>query len=84
MQCVLHIGKNDSAENVIPFTAESLQVCDGKKAIRDSVKKKKSKFDGIILPDEADGVAGYHASCYKLFCAVKTKQSDPEKSNKGK
>lgn len=53
---------------------KSFDIAMKKKRVRDSIKKKKSKFDDIMLPEKADGTTGYHSSCYRLFCAVKQKQ----------
>lgn len=64
-QCVLHTG-NDSG-NIILFTHETLQKCWETKRLRDETKKRKSKFDKIVLPTEPDGVSGYHPQCYKYF-----------------
>lgn len=38
------------------------------------MKKKKSKFDDITLPTEADGVVGYHARCYKSYISISDKK----------
>lgn len=67
-RCWLHLGLDVSKENIISFTEETLRHCTTKKVIRDTTKKRKSKFDSIVLPENADGIAGYHASCYKYFC----------------
>lgn len=72
-QCCLHIGNSHSKESKMIFTEETLQNCHAKKAIRDKSKARKSKFDSIVLPTEPNGIDGYHASCYRYFCAVKAK-----------
>lgn len=41
------------------------------------MKKKSSKFDSIVLPDQIDGKSGYHPSCYRWFCAVREKKKIP-------
>lgn len=41
---------------------------------------RKSKFSGIILPDEIDGSTGYHPSCYKSYCAVGIPKLDSSSS----
>lgn len=53
-----------------------MQNCYSKKAIRDKSKTRKSKFDSIVLPTELNGIDGYHASCYRYFCAVKAKERE--------
>lgn len=70
LKCILHTGKENSKENIIPFTDESLQTCHLKKQIRDSRKKRKSKFDDIYLPEKTNSSSGYHPSCYRYFTAV--------------
>lgn len=81
MKCVLHTDKTvDPTENVIPFTTDSIQICHDKKSIRDKKKKRKSKFDKIVLPTEVDESSGYHARCYKYFCSV----NEPKPQNHGK
>lgn len=72
-KCCLHIGPSFSGENVILFTENSIEKCREKKEVRDSIKKKKSKFDDITLPDVIDQTTGYHASCFKSYCAVHLK-----------
>lgn len=72
-KCWLHVGHGVSKENVIPFTEATLQHCAEKKELRDTTKKKKSKYDVIVLPKKADGISGYHASCYRYFCSVSVK-----------
>lgn len=67
----------DVNEKVVLFTEESLQNCHTKKEIRDSLKKRPSKFDTITLPLTIDGKVGYHTRCYRYFCSVKSsKQTD--------
>lgn len=51
-------------------------MCFTKKEIRDKEKKRKSKFDDIILPEKADGNVGYHSSCYKSYCSIQSKKRD--------
>lgn len=56
------------------FTEKLLENCRLKKAIRDGMKTKASKFDSIVLPDRIDEISGYHSTCYKCFCAVNEKK----------
>lgn len=71
MKCVLHIDKHvDPNEKIIAFTDKKLQICIEKKAIRDSKKKKDSKYDQIVLPTQIDGVSGYHAKCFKYYRSI--------------
>lgn len=73
-KCVLHIGPNDSTrERIIPFTLETLQNCQAKQQIRASESKRKSKFDAIVLPESPDENSGYHASCYRCFTNIRSK-----------
>lgn len=72
------MGHSVSKEIILPFTHETLLNCQQKKELRDNAKKKKSKFDAIVLPEQVDGLAGYHASCYRYFCAVSKKAKDTE------
>lgn len=67
-----------SKEIIIPFTYETLLNCKKKKELRDNAKKRKSKFDVIVLPEKADGSAGYHATCYRYFCSLSGKARDNE------
>lgn len=68
--CVLHIDKTyDYTEKVIPFTEHTLERCHKKKEYRDACKKKRSKFDAIVLPTVVDAKLGYHSRCYKFFIA---------------
>lgn len=78
LKCVLHLEKNNKTTGkIIAFTEESLRICREKKEYRDSNKKKKSKFDEIVLPPQTDGVTGYHSQCYRYFCcSVKKPQSE--------
>lgn len=70
------MSQSESKENIIVFTEETLQTCHTKKTIRDQSKKKKSKYDTIVLPEIPDGTVGYHASCYRYYCSVKAKNSE--------
>lgn len=72
LKCVLHTG--DVKGKIILFTEDTLKNCKDKKEIRDATKKKKSKFDVIELPEEPDGISGYHAQCYRYFCSGVKKQ----------
>lgn len=72
-KCVLHTGIESSNEQIKPFTTETLQKCTLKKQIRDSEQKRGSKYDKIVLPEIANGVDGYHPSCYRYFCSIKSK-----------
>lgn len=75
-ECVLHTGSRLN-EKVILFTKETLEICKNKKEIRDQTKKKKSKFDNIVLPAVPDDISGYHSMCYRYFCAgVKNPKKD--------
>lgn len=80
VQCCLHIGNNVSTERIIPFTEQSLQTCRAKKEIRDTGKKKRSKYDDITLPDAIDATTGYHASCMRNFCSIRFKKTDSSDS----
>lgn len=77
-KCCLHLGTANSTEKLIIFTADSLEKCYQKKNIRDNIKKKKSKYDVIVLPEKADGVVGYHSSCYKSYCSIQSKNESEE------
>lgn len=59
-------------DTVIPFTDKTLAVCNEKKLSRES-NKKKTKYSDIVLPEKADGLAGYHRVCYVNYTAVKSK-----------
>lgn len=63
--CALHLGKHDPKEKIIHFKEETLRIYHEKKEKRDKLKKKKSKYDDIVLPTQADGEVGYHAKCYR-------------------
>lgn len=65
LKCVLHTGNDDA--KIILFTRETLEKCWETKRLREETKKRKSKFDKIVLPTELDGVSGYHPQCYKYF-----------------
>lgn len=79
----LHVDQCESKENIIPFTEATLQRCTEKKELRERARKKKSKYDVIVLPGKVDGVSGYHASCYRYFCSIseKAKKADDLKGN---
>lgn len=47
-----------------------------KKEIRDQETKRKSKYNVIVLPEKPDGHVGYHPSCYKFFCSIKSKKQE--------
>lgn len=83
-RCWLHIGQSHSKENVIAFTEETLRNCYARKESRDSTKRKKSKYDVIVLPKEVDGTAGYHATCYRYFCLIKTRDHESTKVEESK
>lgn len=72
-RCLLHVLEEDVDEKIVLFTEKTLKTCRQKKLIRDGIKKKASKFDKIILPEEIDETTGYHPTCYKCFCAVREK-----------
>lgn len=74
-RCCLHIGEGNSKEKIVVFTEETLQRCYEKKSIRDRNKKKKSKFDAIVLPERSDGIVGYHPSCSRYYCSVRERKS---------
>lgn len=70
----MHIGNTATKAKVILFTTESLKNCYEKKEIRARESKRKSKYDAITLPESADGHTGYHASCYRCFTNIRSKQ----------
>lgn len=80
LKCCLHIGTASSTENVIQFTESSIQTCREKKAIRDNRKKRKSKYDVIVLPDVIDQTTGYHPSCFRNYCSVTLVKTDSSSS----
>lgn len=76
LKCVLHTVtdlygnvKGDTEGRIKIFTKETLQICLEKKEIRDQIRKRKSKYDIIFLPQEIDSTSGYHAECYRYFCS---------------
>lgn len=68
------------AEKIILFKEETIAKCRAKKEIRDQTKKKKSKYDDIILPDVIDNTTGYHSSCFKSYCSISFKKTDSNSS----
>lgn len=70
----MHIGSGTTKEKLILFTAESLKICHVKQEIRIKEAKRKSKYDGITLPESPDDSIGYHASCYRFFTNIRSKQ----------
>lgn len=68
-QCWLHIGTNDPNEPITLFTAATLNSCIEKHELRKSLYRK-SKYNSLILPKEADGFSGYHVRCYKYFTSI--------------
>lgn len=79
-KCCLHIVNDCSIENIVLFTETTIENCRAKKEIRDTTKKKSSKFDKIELPEIIDKTTGYHPSCYKSYCAVSFKKTDSSSS----
>lgn len=77
-RCWLHVGKDATRGKIIIFTEETLAQCLLKKDVRDKTKKRKSKFDGIVLPEKVDGSAGYHSNCYRYFCCITKKDTTAE------
>lgn len=78
LKCVLHTGEESGS--ILPFTKTTLDKCWKIKQQRDETKKRKSKFDAIILPNDVDGVSGYHPKCYKYFQASVKKISQQTKN----
>lgn len=75
-KCCLHIGEGHSTENIILFTKKTVQTCRNKKEIRDHRKKKKSKFDDVILPSILNSTTGYHPSCFRSYCSITFQKTD--------
>lgn len=71
---MLHVNEH-IRENIKPFTIETLQKCYEKKDIRDKERKRTSKYDKIILPELANGIDGYHPTCYRYYCSIKSKST---------
>lgn len=71
-KCWLHVTGDNIDEPITLFTNESLKLCKEKQLIRLGTISK-SKYKDIVLPNAADGIVGYHKSCYKYFKAVKGK-----------
>lgn len=65
---------------MILFSEDTINRCREKKEIRDKLKKKKSKFDAITLPDAIDQNTGYHSSCFRSYNAVHLKKTDSSSS----
>lgn len=72
----MHIGLGNSNEKIILFTEKTIDVCRAKKQIRDTEKRRKSKFDEIMLPNLISNITGYHPSCYRSFCAINAKKAN--------
>lgn len=56
------------------FTTETLKKCKTVFECRQnkpSVRKARTTYDNLKLPDDASGDAAYHAQCYKWFTAIK-------------
>lgn len=67
--CVLNKNCKDYKEKVIIFTESKLEYCREKRNIRNQTKKRKPKFDDIVLPETPNGILGYHPTCYRYFTA---------------
>lgn len=56
------------------FTTETLKKCKTVFEYRQnkrSVRKSRTTYDNLKLPDDASGDAAYHPQCYKWFTAIK-------------
>lgn len=79
-KCCLHVSANKTTEPIVIFTKKTLSICKEKYEIRSNAIRK-SKFDGIVLPQNADGIAGYHKTCYKYYIAIKPYTATHKKGN---
>lgn len=68
----MHATPSPVYEAITPFTDQSLKICIQKQKLREE-QVKNSKYNTIVLPENADGVCGYHRGCYKYFTAIQKK-----------